>query len=158
MKLAIEILPTGGIFPFHNIKVFHILRLAEAKDYALVAVMVVFYFVILIYAVDLVLNLFIAEARHKMFLSVWTYLDIFIIILAFCSAVLSFYLPYALRLYIQENEARETEYFGMDKLSMCHLIYSNTTAALLFFVWVKAFKYIGFNKTMLQFTTTLRKV
>lgn len=158
MKLAIEILPTGGVFPFHNIKVFHIMRMTYARDYALVFVMVLFYLIILIYFVDFILNLAVAETRKTMFCSVWTYLDMLLIMFAICTIVLSTYLPFALNSYINNNEAKDTEYFGMDKLSMAHLIYSNFTALLIFFSWVKSFKFIGFNKTMMQFSTTLSKV
>lgn len=157
IKLAIEILPTGGVFPFYSIRVFHVIRLVEAEDYVLVIVMVFFYLVILVYFVDFCCNLILRETRDKMFRKIWTYLDLLIISLALCSVIELVYLPFALSSYIKDNE-KATEYFGMDKLSMSHLIYTDVTAVLLFLIWVKAFKYIGFNRTMMQFSTTLTRV
>ncbi|KAL5288174.1 PKD2 family protein [Megaselia abdita] len=157
IKMAIEILPTGGIFPFHNMKVFHILRFSIANDMALLVVKILFYLVTLVITFDLFLNLFLVEMRNRMFKSVWTYLDLVIITLAISSGALSIYLPMALRSYIKDNDDKGNLYFGLDKLSLCHFLYSNFQAALIFLIWIKAFKYIGFNKTMLQFTTTLSK-
>lgn len=158
VKLAAEILPTGALFPFYTIEAFHVMRLSNARDYILLVIMVFFYLMILIYIVDFILQIANNDLRKSMWKSVWVYLDMIIIIMGLLSFILAIVLPIALKSYIENNEKNEKVYLGLDQLSVSHLVYSNITAMLIFAIWVKVFKYIGFNKTMLQFSTTLKRV
>lgn len=53
---------------------------------------------------------------------------------------------------------RYETYHSLDTLCFWNIIYVDMMAILAFLVWIKIFKFISFNKTLVQFTTTLRRV
>jgi len=52
----------------------------------------------------------------------------------------------------------ELTYQSLDVLCFWNIIYVDMMAILAFLVWIKIFKFISFNKTLVQFTTTLKRV
>ena len=48
-----------------------------------------------------------------------------------------------------------TKYADFEFLSYCQVLFNSTLAIMVFFAWVKIFKYISFNKTMTQLSSTL---
>lgn len=50
------------------------------------------------------------------------------------------------------------EFISIDFICFWNLVYIDIMGIVVFLVWIKMFKYISFNKTMLQFSTTLRRV
>lgn len=53
---------------------------------------------------------------------------------------------------------RYDTYQSLDTLCFWNVIYVDMMAILAFLVWIKIFKFISFNKTLVQFTTTLKRV
>lgn len=49
-------------------------------------------------------------------------------------------------------------HFNMDRIAFWQVQYNTAMALCVFMVWVKVFKYMSFNKTMLQLSTTLSRV
>ena len=47
------------------------------------------------------------------------------------------------------------EYADFEFLSYWQVVFNSTLAIMVFFAWVKVFKYISFNKTMTQLSSTL---
>jgi len=52
----------------------------------------------------------------------------------------------------------DVTYQSLDVLCFWNIIYVDMMAILAFLVWIKIFKFISFNKTLVQFTTTLKRV
>lgn len=50
------------------------------------------------------------------------------------------------------------KYISLDLLAFWEEQYNNFIAICVFLVWMKIIKYISFNKTMLQFCITLKRV
>lgn len=50
------------------------------------------------------------------------------------------------------------EFFAFDNLVATQKSFKNLVGICLFLVWMKCLKYLSFNKTMLQFSTTLARV
>lgn len=50
------------------------------------------------------------------------------------------------------------KHFNMDRITFWQVQYNTALALCVFMVWVKVFKYMCFNKTMLQLSTTLSRV
>lgn len=57
----------------------------------------------------------------------------------------------------QYNKA-PNQYIDMDHIILAQYYVSNVMGICVFLVWIQIFKYMAFNKTMLQFTLTLRRV
>lgn len=53
---------------------------------------------------------------------------------------------------------KPNKYISLDFLAFWEQQYNNFIAICVFLVWIKIFKYISFNKTMLQFCITLKRV
>lgn len=52
----------------------------------------------------------------------------------------------------------ENEYANFEPISNAHVTYNNVSAVLSFFVFIKLFKYLSFNKTMGQLNNTIKNV
>lgn len=50
------------------------------------------------------------------------------------------------------------KHLSFDLLAFLQIQYNNSIGICIFFVWIKLFKFISFNKTMSQFITTLSRV
>lgn len=59
---------------------------------------------------------------------------------------------------IKSKLQKVEEYANFEYLGMWRLYYNNLAAVVLFFIYIKLFKYLSFNKTMGQLNNTLRKV
>ena len=55
-------------------------------------------------------------------------------------------------------QAKPDEYVSLDLIVFWNLLYVDMVAIMTFLVWIKIFKYISFNTTLLQFSTTLKQV
>lgn len=55
-----------------------------------------------------------------------------------------------------DNNSLEFVSFG--RISLWQTFYNQMMGVCVFLTWVKVLKYISFNQTMLQFSTTLKRV
>lgn len=59
---------------------------------------------------------------------------------------------------IKSNLKKLDQYANFEYLAKWQLHYNNLIATVLFFIYIKLFKYLSFNKTMGQLNNTLKKV
>lgn len=60
---------------------------------------------------------------------------------------------------LKNFEHKDTrKHISFDLLAFLQIQYNNFIGICIFFVWIKLFKYINFNQTMTQFSTTLGRV
>jgi polycystin 2 len=155
VRMLIELPPTGGAIPSWTFRTVKLLRYVTAFDYFIMACEGIFALFILYYIVEEILEI----KMHKMsyFKSTWNCLDVIIIVVSvLCMA---FYLYRAMKVdeLIEVLLNRPDQYSDFEFLGYCQSIFNNVIAVVVFLAWIKVFKYISFNKTMTQLSSTLSK-
>lgn len=91
--------------------------------------------------------------------------DCFVIAYALLSLKLAYFSffynlvhPVLLNRSINAAQEDDTRFHSIDNLCYWNTIYIDAMGICVFLIWIKIFKFIGFNKTMLQFRTTLSRV
>uniref|UniRef100_A0A1I8F1G8 PKD_channel domain-containing protein n=1 Tax=Macrostomum lignano TaxID=282301 RepID=A0A1I8F1G8_9PLAT len=122
---------TGGALPSWEFRTVKLLRYVEPMDYFVLVCEGIFMLFICYYIVEEAIEI----KRNKLdyFKSFWNWLDILVIVIS-----------------LDENK-----YPDFDFLSYWQQQFNHGIAITVFFAWVKIFKYISFNKTMTQLSSTL---
>ncbi|KAJ6640147.1 Polycystic kidney disease 2-like 1 protein [Pseudolycoriella hygida] len=92
------------------------------------------------------------------FKSMWNVVDMLIILISLGSLAFSVYRFKYIANKFEEYIQHPNEYISFDLLAFWDEQHNNFVAICVFLVWIKIFKYISFNKTMLQFCITLKRV
>jgi len=77
----------------------------------------------------------------------------------FCYLALGYNIWHTFKVKSLISDAKiRVSYQSLDVLCLVNTIYVDMMAILAFLVYIKIFKFISFNKTLVQFTTTLKRV
>ncbi|EDW04156.1 polycystic kidney disease 2-like 2 protein isoform X1 [Drosophila grimshawi] len=154
-KFIAEIPPTGGVIPQSQLQT--VKQFTFLTDTSLtMSVIYIFWYIMVVYY-----NIFEIKAIRKSgfrnyFRSLINVLDS--IILVFCYLALIYNVWHTINVDNMVSKAKfEESYQSLDQLCFWNTIYVDMMAILAFLVWIKIFKFISFNKTLVQFTTTLKR-
>ncbi|PAA56728.1 hypothetical protein BOX15_Mlig009305g2 [Macrostomum lignano] len=153
IKLIAEFPATGGGFTSWEFRTVKLLRYVEPIDYFVLACECIFMLFICYYIVEEIIEI----KRHKLayFSSFWNWLDIVVIVIALVCAAFNIYRTISVGNKLTRLLEDETQYPDFDFLSFWQEQFNQAIAITVFFAWVKIFKYISFNKTMTQLSSTL---
>lgn len=155
IRLLVEFPATGGAIPSWSFRTVKLIRYVTATDYFIMACEAIFILFILYYMVEEGLEI----RKHKLsyFKSFWNILDILVIIIACCCAVFNIYRTIEVNNKLDTLLDQPNEYVDFESLSYWQVVFNSALAIMVFFAWVKVFKYISFNKTMTQLSSTLAR-
>ncbi|KAJ4441936.1 hypothetical protein ANN_11799, partial [Periplaneta americana] len=154
VKLVFEIPPTGGVIPSASFRTVKLLRYVTPFDYFVLACEFIFLTFIIYYTVEEICECVILKFDYLH--SLWNYLDLITLVLAYVLIVFSIYRYIVIRPMINEL-LEEKKYANFDFIGFWQVQYNNAVGVLVFLVWIKLFKYISFNKTMAQLSITLSR-
>ncbi|RZC40117.1 PKD channel and/or Ion trans domain containing protein [Asbolus verrucosus] len=153
-RLIFEFPPTGGIVPNHQLQALKLLKFFDEWDY------VTFSFECAVYAIA---GFFLIEEirelmyfKLRFFLNFWTYVDLTIILMATANLLTSLIVFPSAEPTIEKIIQEPNEYGNLEFLASATIFYKNFAASLLFFSYIRLFKYLNFNKTMGQLNNTLK--
>ncbi|CAJ0558759.1 unnamed protein product, partial [Mesorhabditis spiculigera] len=154
-RLLFELPSTGGVIPTANFETLQLIRYVTTFDYFVLVCEGVFTAFTLFLVFEELLE--IMKWRLRYFESFWNIIDVLVILLSIVTIVLSLN-----RIRVFENRVNilvndDLNVASMDDAVTANNNYSNFLAVLLFFSWMKIFKYISFNKTMSQLSATLSR-
>jgi hypothetical protein len=178
-KLIAEFPATGGLITSWQFRTLNLLENSSDIPITLCICFVFFIIFIIYYTIEELVEIKTLGFMPYFRISGWNFLDIFTILV---SVMLVFFLVY--RKYVinkifdeaypegsEENNsengpglqngssiALQIETYQFDTLGFWSAQFSNVLAVLSFVAWVKIFKYISFNKTMSQLSSTLSRV
>eukprot|EP00094_Tigriopus_californicus_P009732 TCALIF_09381-PA protein Name:"Similar to PKD2 Polycystin-2 (Bos taurus)" AED:0.09 eAED:0.09 QI:23/1/1/1/0.9/0.90/11/108/699 len=155
VKLTFEFPATGGILPFSSFRTVKLLRYVTAWDYFILACELIFCGFIFYYVVEEALE--IRKHKYSYFKSVWNMLDLTVIIISIVCIFLNLYTHVVVESKLQDLLAQPDQYADFTSLGMWSKQNNNAVAICVFFAWIKLFKYISFNKTMTQLSSTLSR-
>uniref|UniRef100_A0A8D0HCN8 Polycystin 2 like 2, transient receptor potential cation channel n=1 Tax=Sphenodon punctatus TaxID=8508 RepID=A0A8D0HCN8_SPHPU len=142
VRLVVEFPATGGALPswqFYSVK---LLRYITYYDYFLASCEVIFCLFVFTFIIQELIKL--KKMKTEYFKSAWNWLDML--------------LPTNLLSLLMENLLSNAyAYPDFYFLAYWQIRYNNMIAVNVFFAWIKIFKYISFNKTMTQLSSTLSR-
>ncbi|XP_059928483.1 polycystin-2-like protein 1 [Gadus macrocephalus] len=153
IRLLVEFPASGGAIPSYQIRTVKLIRYITYWDYFILGCECVFCLFILYYIVEEILELRIHKCSY--FKSVWNILDVVIIMLAIIAVVFNVFRTIKVDKLLGKLLQQPDIYADFEFLAFWQTQYNNMNAVNLFFAWIKIFKYISFNKTMTQLSSTL---
>ncbi|KAK3090686.1 hypothetical protein FSP39_013743 [Pinctada imbricata] len=153
VKLVVEFPATGGAISSSDFRTVKLIRYVTIKDYFIMACEFIFVLFIVYYMIEEGIEI----KKHKLsyFKSFWNILDILVIIIAILCVAFDIYRQIAVDKKLSELIGNPDEHADFDFLSYWQTRFDNAIAIAVFFAWIKIFKYISFNKTMTQLSSTL---
>ncbi|XP_008500272.2 polycystic kidney disease 2-like 1 protein [Calypte anna] len=155
LRLVVEFPATGGAIPSWQIRTVKLIRYVSAWDFFIAACEIVFCVFIFYYVVEEILELCIHKLRY--FISIWNILDLVIILLSIIAIGFHIFRTTEVNRLLGELLKHPDTYADFEFLAFWQSQYNNMNAVNLFFAWIKIFKYISFNKTMTQLSSTLQR-
>ncbi|KAK3861331.1 hypothetical protein Pcinc_044496 [Petrolisthes cinctipes] len=155
IKLVFEFPATGGVIPSWSFRTVKLLRYVTPMDFFVMACEFIFCFFILYYIVEESLEIKTLGCTY--FKSLWNILDLLVIVLSLTCIIFNLvnYLTISQKLM---NLLKDRDTFAdFDQLGYWQTQFNNIVAICVFFSWFKLFKYISFNKTMTQLSSTLSR-
>lgn len=155
VKLVFEFPATGGLIPSWSFRTVKLLRYVTTGDYMILGCEFIFLLYIFYYVIEEFLE--IKANRATYFKSIWNILDILVIIISCVCICFSIYRTVMVNKLLVELLNKPDEYADFGKLGFYQFQFNNAVALAVFFAWIKIFKYISFNKTMTQLSSTLSR-
>ncbi|XP_049926448.1 polycystic kidney disease 2-like 1 protein [Epinephelus moara] len=153
IRLLVEFPATGGAIPSYQIRTVKLIRYITYWDFFILGCEMVFCLFIIYYVVEEILELRIHKLSY--FKSIWNILDIVVIMLAIVAIVFNIFRTIKVDNLLGKLLEHPGIYADFEFLAFWQTQYNNMNAVNLFFAWIKIFKYISFNKTMTQLSSTL---
>ncbi|XP_028573959.2 polycystin-2-like protein 2 isoform X1 [Podarcis muralis] len=155
VRLIVEFPATGGAIPswqFHSVK---LLRYVSYYDYFLASCEVIFCLFIFTFTIQEVLKL--KKQKKDYFRDAWNWLDVLLLLLSVFAIFFNVYRTIEVSRLMESLLSNSEAYPDFNFLSFWQTRYNNMISVNVFFAWIKIFKYISFNKTMTQLSSTLSR-
>lgn len=153
-RLLVELPATGGVVTSWQFQPVKLIRYITAFDFFLAACEIIFCFFILYYAVEEILEIHIHKLHY--FRSFWNCLDVVIVVLSGIAIGINIYQTSSVEGLLHFLEDQDT-FPNFEHLASWQIQFNSIAAVTVFLVWIKLFKFISFNRTMSQLSTTMSR-
>ncbi|XP_066150967.1 polycystin-2-like protein 1 isoform X2 [Euwallacea fornicatus] len=154
-KLIFEFLPTGGVTPSYNFSTANLTPLSTTWQWTLRILFYAFCVYALFCSAEEIREIIYFKGRY--FLRVWNYIDITVILLTCQIAVSTEYMRTVIVPDIKKTLNHPTHYGNLENAKVVNQVVKISEATLLFFVYLRTFKYLNFNRRMSQLNNTIRR-
>ncbi|XP_063148953.1 polycystin-2-like protein 2 [Candoia aspera] len=155
VRLVIEFPATGGVIPswqFHSVK---LLRYVTYYDYFLASCEVIFCLFIFTFLIQEFTKM--KKMKGDYFRNAWNWLDMLLLLLSVFAIAFNVYRTVEVSWLMENLLSNSDSYPDFYFLGFWQTRYNNMISVNVFFAWIKIFKYISFNKTMTQLSSTLSR-
>ncbi|XP_012583333.1 PREDICTED: polycystic kidney disease 2-like 2 protein isoform X2 [Condylura cristata] len=155
IRLVAEFPATGGIltsWQFYSVK---LLRYVSFYDYFIASCEITFCIFLIVFTTQEVKK--IREFKSAYFKSIWNWLELLLLGLCFVAIFFNAYCNIQTFLLLGQLLKSSEKYSDFYFLAYWQVYYNNIIAVTIFFAWIKIFKFINFNKTMSQLSSTLSR-
>ncbi|XP_003934002.1 polycystin-2-like protein 2 [Saimiri boliviensis] len=155
IRLVAEFPATGGIvtsWQFYSVK---LLRYVSYYDYFIASCEIIFCIFLFVFTTQEVKK--IKEFKSDYFKSIWNWLELLLLLLCFVAVSFNIYCNIQIFLLLGQLLKSTEKYSDFYFLAYWHIYYNNIIAITIFFAWIKIFRFISFNKTMSQLSSTLSR-
>uniref|UniRef100_A0A8C7VDT2 Polycystin-2 n=1 Tax=Oncorhynchus mykiss TaxID=8022 RepID=A0A8C7VDT2_ONCMY len=154
-RLVVEFPATGGIVTSWQFQTVRLIRYVSSWDYFVGVCEVAFCLFILYYVVEEALEIRIHRLRY--FKSVWNCLDVLIVVLSVSAIIINITRTSVVSNRLKDLLENHSAHPSFEPLAHLQVTFNNMAAVIVLFSWVKLFKFINFNKTMSQLSTTMSR-
>ncbi|KFV44048.1 Polycystic kidney disease 2-like 2 protein, partial [Gavia stellata] len=155
IKLVVEFPATGGALTSSHIYSVKLLRYVTYYDYFLASCEIIFCLFIITFIIQEAIK--IVKLKKEYFRSAWNWLDLLLLVVSILAIAFNIYRTVEVSLLMEELLSDAHVYPDFYFLAFWQVLYNNMIAVNIFFAWIKIFKYISFNKTMTQLSSTLSR-
>lgn len=154
-KLLVEFPATGGAVTSWQFQTVRLIRYVSSWDYFVGLCEVAFCLFIVYYMVEEVLEIRIHRLHY--FKSLWNCLDVLIVVLSVVAIIMNITRTAMVGSLLKGLLENHTAHPSFEALANLQVHFNNVAAVIVFFSWVKLFKFINFNKTMSQLSSTMSR-
>uniref|UniRef100_A0A8C9XK35 Polycystin-2 n=1 Tax=Sander lucioperca TaxID=283035 RepID=A0A8C9XK35_SANLU len=154
-RLLVEFPATGGVVTSWQFQTVRLIRYVSSWDYFVGLCEVAFCLFILYYVVEEVLEIRIHRLHY--FKSLWNCLDVLIVVLSVVAIIMNITRTAMVGNRLKGLLENHTAHPSFELLANLQVQFNNVAAVIVFFAWVKLFKFINFNKTMSQLSGTMSR-
>ncbi|KAL4640449.1 polycystin-2 [Arapaima gigas] len=155
VRLLVEFLATGGALTSWQFQTVRLIHYVSSWDFFIGACEVTFCLFILYYVVEEALEIRIHRLHY--FKSLWNCLDVLIVVLSIPAIIISIYRKSTVNDQLKNLLEKHDLHPSFEQLARLQVDFNNIAAVIVFFSWIKLFKFININKTMSQLSTTMSR-
>lgn len=155
VKFVLELPATGGVWPTADIHSMNLLRYVDSWDYFVLICEILFGCFTVYYLCEEIVE--ITRQRLTYVQSFWNLLDFSILTMSIVCIGFSVFRSVLVDSMLKKLMTDPDHYPPFGILAIWQIHYNNMVAALVFLCWIKVLKYLSFNRTMAQLSTTLSK-
>ncbi|TRY56170.1 hypothetical protein DNTS_002527 [Danionella cerebrum] len=155
VRLLVEFPATGGAVSSWRFQTVRLIRYVSSWDYFVGMCEVVFCLFVLYYLVEEYLEIRLHRLRY--FKSLWNCLDVLIVALSVPAIIMNICRTSAVSHRLRFLLENHSTFPNFEPLARLQVHFNNLAAIIVFLSWVKLFKFISFNKTMHQLSTTMSR-
>ncbi|NXK82629.1 PK2L2 protein, partial [Amazona guildingii] len=155
VRLVVEFPATGGAFTSIHIYSVKLLRYITHYDYFLASCEIIFCLFIIAFIIQEAIK--IVKLKREYFRSGWSWLDLMLLMVSILAIIFNIYSTVEVSLLMEELLSDANVYPDFYFLTFWQVLYNNMIAVNIFFAWIKVLKYVRFNKTMEQLSSTLSR-
>ncbi|XP_070271038.1 polycystin-2-like protein 2 [Myotis yumanensis] len=153
IRLVAEFPATGGIltsWKFYSVK---LLIYVSYYDYFIAFCEITFLILFTLFLIQEGKKM--KEFKFAYFKRIWNWLELLLLVLCFLTIFFNLFCKIQIFLLLEQLFKRTEEYSDFYLLAHWCIFYNNILAIIIFFAWIKIFKFISFNNTMSQLSSTL---
>ncbi|XP_029013313.1 polycystin-2 isoform X2 [Betta splendens] len=154
-RLLAEFPATGGVVTSSQFQTVRLIRYVSSLDYFVAVCEVAFCLFVVYYVVEEVLEIRIHRLHY--FRSLWNCLDILIVVLSVVAIIMNITRTAMVGNLLKDLLENHTAHPSFEGLANLQVQFNNVAAIIVFFSWLKLFKFINFNKTMSQLSSTMSR-
>ncbi|XP_061888926.1 polycystin-2 [Entelurus aequoreus] len=154
-RLLVEFPATGGVVTSWQFQSVRLIRYVSSWDYFVALCEVMFCLFILYYVVEEALEIRIHRLHY--FRSLWNCLDVAMVTLSVVAIIMNITRTAMVGHLLKSLLENYTTHPAFEPLADLQVHFNNVVAVIVFFSWLKLFKFINFNKTMSQLTGTMSR-
>ncbi|KAK0398464.1 hypothetical protein QR680_002599 [Steinernema hermaphroditum] len=155
VQLIFEMPATGGVFTMSSVNTLRLIRYVNFGDYVVLAFEAVFCAYVLYYIIEKFIE--IIRMKLSFFTDFWNLLDLIVIGLAITYIILSIRRTLMIREKVGKLLTGPYQYENLQSIVYAENRCTEMLAILVYFAYLKIFKYVSFNKTMTQLSATLSR-
>ncbi|XP_021568668.1 polycystic kidney disease 2-like 2 protein, partial [Carlito syrichta] len=154
-RLVAEFPATGGILTSWQFYTVKLLRYVSYYDYFIASCEITFCIFLFIFTTQEIKRM--KEFKSDYFKSIWNWLELLLLLLCFVAVSFNIYCNVQIFILLGQLLKSTEKYSDFYFLAYWYIYYNNIIAITIFFAWIKIFKFISFNKTMSQLSSTLSR-
>ncbi|KFQ70182.1 Polycystic kidney disease 2-like 2 protein, partial [Phaethon lepturus] len=153
IRLVVEFPATGGALTSSHIYSVKLFRYITYYDYFLASCEIAFCLFIITFIIQEAIK--IVKLKKEYFRSAYNWLDLLLLVVSILAIAFNIYRTVEVSLLMEKLLSDTHVYPDFYFLAFWQVLYNNMIAVNVFFAWIKIFKYVSFNKTMTQLSSTL---